>query len=159
MRILKTLVICAAIASSLLLVTRSARSQTTQKKSAVEQELIRTETGFFEAWKTKDETYFRNHIPANGVFWGEYGTFSRQQQLDEQKASAKVCTVDGYSLSDFGMLPLADGAYLLTYKADQYATCGGEKVPVHMNGSSVYVFREGRWQAIYRAEVPLKTQQ
>jgi len=25
-----------------------------------------------------------------------------------------------------------------------------------MNGSSVYIFREGRWQAIYRAEVPMK---
>jgi hypothetical protein len=162
MHILKTFLISAAtaaVASSLLLVTRSARSQTTPKTSAVEQELIRTETGFFEAWKTKDETYFRNHIPANGVFWGEYGTFSRQQQLDEQKAAAKACTVDGYSLSDFGVLSLADGAYLLTYKADQYASCGGEKVPVHMNGSSVYVFREGRWQAIYRAEIPLKSQQ
>ena len=158
MRILKILLICAAVASSLLLVVRSARSQTTAKRSGVEQELIHIETGFFEAWKTKDEAYFRSHIPTNGVFWGEYGTFSRQQQLDEQKAAAKVCTVDGYSLSDFGVLPLTDGAYLLTYKADQYAMCGGEKVPVHMNGSSVYVFREGRWQAIYRAEIPLKNQ-
>jgi hypothetical protein len=158
MHILKTSLTCAAIVSSLLVVNQFARTQAPQKKSGVEQELIRTETGFFEAWKTKDETYFRNHIPANGVFWGEYGTFSRQQQLDEQKASAKLCTVDGYGLSDFGVLSLADGAYLLTYKADQYAVWGGEKVPVHMNGSSVYVLRDGRWQAIYRAEIPLKSQ-
>jgi hypothetical protein len=124
----------------------------------VQMELVRTETGFFEAWKTKDFAYFRDHIPENGVFWGEYGTFSRDQQLAEQQASAKSCTVEGYGLSDFGALPLASGAYLLTYKADQYATCNGEKVPVHMNGSSIYIFKAGRWQAIYRAEVPLKNQ-
>jgi len=153
MRIPKASLTCAAlvIAVSLTSTIRPTRAQAPQKKSGVEQELVRTETGFFEAWKTKDQAYFRNHIPASGVFWGEYGTFSRDQQLEEQQASAKTCTVDGYSLSDFGV-------YLLTYKADQYATCGGEKVPVHMNGSSVYVFRDDRWQAIYRAEVPLKNQ-
>ncbi|MGA7925018.1 MAG: hypothetical protein WCA20_03360 [Candidatus Sulfotelmatobacter sp.] len=122
----------------------------------VQRELVRTETGFFEAWKTKDQAYFREHMPVNGVFWGENGTLSRDQQLAEQQTSTKTCTVEGYGLSDFGALPLASGAYLLTYKAEQYATCNGEKAPVHMNGSSIYVLKAGRWQAIYRAEVPLK---
>jgi hypothetical protein len=124
--------------------------------TGVQLELVRIETGFFEAWKTKDQTYFREHMPENGIFWGETGTVSREQRLAEQQASAKACTVEGYGLSDFGALPLAAGAYLLTYKAEQYATCSGEKVPVHLNGSSIYIFKAGRWQAIYRAEVPLK---
>ena len=143
----------------------STSAQTPHKKNDagdtvrnVQQELVRTETGFFEAWKTKDQSYFRDHIPENGVFWGEYGTFSRDQQLAEQQTSAKACTVEGYGLSDFGALPLGSGAYLLTYKAQQYATCNGEKAPVHMNGSSIYIFKAGHWQAIYRAEVPLKNQ-
>jgi hypothetical protein len=134
------------------------RAETPRKKSSIEQELVRTETGFFEAWKTKDLAYFRNHIPENGLFWGENGTRSRDQQLQEQQASSKNCAVEGYGLSDFQVLQLATGAYLLTYKAEQYATCGGDKMPVHMNGSSVYVFKSGRWQAIYRAEVPLQNQ-
>lgn len=129
-----------------------------QKAVALEQDLIRTEIGFFEAWKTKDVAYFRSHITENGVFWGEAGTFTRQQQIDEQEKSAKSCSVQGYTLSAFNIATLALGVYLLTYKAEQYATCGGEKVPVHMNGSSVYVAKEGRWQAAYRAEVPLKDQ-
>jgi hypothetical protein len=66
--------------------------------------------------------------------------------------------VEGYGLSDFGVLPLTAGAYLLTYKAEQYATCNGEKIPIHINGSSVYILQAGRWQAVYRAEVPLKNQ-
>jgi hypothetical protein len=141
----------------------SASAQTSHPKNDpaaesrnVEQDLVRTEIGFFEAWKTKDLAYFREHIPENGIFWGEYGTFSRDQQLEEQQASAKTCVVQGYGLSDFGAMPLSAGAYLLTYKAEQYATCNGEKVPVHMNGSSIYVFKAGKWQAVYRAEIPLK---
>ncbi len=126
--------------------------------STVQMELVRIETGFFEAWKTKDQAYFREHMPENGIFWGENGTFSREQQLADQQNFAKACTVEGYGLSDFGALPLGTGAYLLTYKAEQYATCNGERVPIHVNGSSIYIFKSGHWQAIYRAEVPLKNQ-
>jgi len=151
------MIVLACVAAAIMLSALSTSAQTTRKQS-VEQELVRTETGFFEARKSKDLAYFRSHIPENGVFWGENGTFSRDQELQEQADSAKACTIEGYSLSDFGMLPLAGGAYLLTYKAEQYATCNSEKAPVHINGSSVYISKDGRWQAIYRAEVPLKNQ-
>lgn len=147
-----------------------AGAQTPHKKTAaqndaegsapvnVQQELVRIETGFFEAWKTQDQSYFREHMPEGGVFWGESGTLSREQQLAEQQETAKACTVEGYGLSEFGVLPLSSGTYLLTYKAEQYVNCGGSKMPVHMNGSSVYILKSGHWQAVYRAEVPLKNQ-
>jgi hypothetical protein len=158
----KTFLTGAAILVSLVLLLSPSNAQTTHKSDApsetrnIQQELVRTETGFFEAWKKKDQIYLREHMPENAVFWGEDGIFSRDQHIAEEQASAKACTVEGYGLSDFGALPLAAGAYLLTYKAEQYATCDGEKVPVHINGSSIYVFKSGRWQAIYRAEVPMK---
>ena len=158
----KPLLTGAAILLPLALVLGLSSAQTPHKSDAandvrkVQQELVRTETGFFEAWKTKDQAYFREHMPENGVFWSDNGTFSREQQLAEQQSSGKACIVEGYGLSDFGALPLAAGAYLLTYKAEQYATCNGEKAPIHMNGSSIYILKAGRWQAIYRAQVPLK---
>src|SRR5271169_223115 len=158
MTVLRTSLTCAVLLISITFAIRPTLAQAPKKTSNVDQELVRTEIGFFEAWKSKDVAYSRNHIPENGIFWGEYGTSSRDQQLEEQKGSAQACTVEGYSLSDFGVLPLATGAYLLTYKAEQHATCGGQKVPVHMNGSSVYIFKDGRWLAIYRAEVSLKNQ-
>jgi len=154
----------AAMLVPLALLLGAIRAQTARKNDApndarsIQLELVRTETGFFEAWKTKDQAYFREHMPENGIFWGENGTFSRDQQLAEQQTPAKACAVEGYGLSDFGALPLATGAYLLTYKAEQYATCNGEKAPVHINGSSIYIFKAGRWQAIYRAQVPFKNQ-
>jgi hypothetical protein len=148
---------------SLAILLSTTSAQTSHKDGpndnrSIQLELVRIETGFFEAWKTKNQVYFREHMPENAIFWGENGTLSRDQQLAEQQTSAKTCTVEGYGLSDFGALPLATGAYLLTYQAEQYATCNGEKVPVHINGSSIYIFKAGHWQAIYRAEVPLKNQ-
>src|ERR1700727_3038849 len=98
------MILTACVAAAIMLSALSTSAQTTRKQS-VEQELVRTETGFFEARKLKDLAYFRSHIPENGVFWGENGTFSRGQQLQEQADSAKACTIEGYSLSDFGMLP------------------------------------------------------
>jgi hypothetical protein len=134
------------------------RAQGPQNKSRVEQELVRTEFGFFQAWKAKDLAYFREHIPDNGIFWSDAGTFSRDDQLEHQPTSPKNCTVDGYSLSEFGVLQLAAGTYLLTYRAEQYATCSGDKLPLHINGSSLYILKQGRWQSVYRAEVSLKNQ-
>lgn len=166
----KTPLICVAILAQLAFLLGLTIAQTPSNKTTlqsdtrtgvqtgVQLELVRTETGFFEAWKTKDQSYFRDHMSENGVVWGENGTFSRDEQLAEQQASAKTCNVEGYGLSDFGALPLAAGAYLLTYKAEQYATCNGERLQVHINGSSIYVLKAGRWQAIYRAQVPLKNQ-
>lgn len=152
--------ICAAIFVCFTILA-STHAQSPRKESSdatkIEQELISTEIGFFEAWKKKDDSYFREHMAENGVFWGESGTFSRDQQLQVQ-ANAKNCNVEGYGLSEFGALQLTAGVYLLTYKADQYATCNGEKLPVHMNGSSIYILKAGHWQAVYRAEVPLNTQ-
>jgi hypothetical protein len=156
--------LCLSVASFILVLSNAHpfHAQTPHKKAehrgSVEQELVRTETGFFEAWKMKDQAYFREHIADDGIFWGDSGTSSRVEQLQEQEASAKACNVQGYGLSDFGVLPIAEGAYLLTYKAEQYATCNGERVPIHMNGSSIYIFKAGHWQAIYRAEVALKNQ-
>lgn len=126
--------------------------------ASVQQELVQIETGFFEAWRTNDQAYFREHMAENGVFWGEDGVVSRDQQLASVQATSKNCNMQGFGLSEFGALPLASGAYLLTYKAQQYASCNGEKLPIHMNGSSIYVLKAGRWQAIYRAMVPQKNE-
>lgn len=152
---------CAAIFVCFTIPART-HAQTPRKESSdatkIEQELISTEIGFFEAWKKKDDSYFREHMTESGIFWGEEGTFSRDEHLRQQQSSAKSCNVEGYGLSEFGALPLTAGVYLLTYKVDQYATCNGERLPVHMNGSSIYILKSGHWQAVYRAEVPLNAQ-
>src|ERR1022692_2583038 len=97
----------AAILLALALLLGPTSAQTPRKNEAgnnvpnsaptsVQLELVRTETGFFEAWKNNDQAYFREHMPENGIFWSDTGTVSRDQQLATQQASAKSCTVEGY---------------------------------------------------------------
>jgi hypothetical protein len=156
--------ICLALALGMTAQTSSRKENRSDPQPSstlsLQQELVQVETGFFEAWRTNDLAYFREHMAENGVFWGEDGVVSRDQQLSslEAAAKAKTCTMQGFGLSDFGALPLASGAYLLTYKAQQYGTCNGEKLPIHMNGSSIYILKAGHWQVIYRAIVPQKNE-
>lgn len=156
---IKFTILRAAFATSTVILALGAslaQSPANTRNAALEQALVHTEFGFFEAWKSKDVAYFRDHVPENGIFLDENGPESREVQLKQQEASAKNCAVEGYSLSDFGLLTVSTGVYLLTYMAEQYATCGAQKAPVHINGSSVYIFKQGRWQAIYRSAIPLK---
>ncbi|MGO9939210.1 MAG: hypothetical protein ACLPH3_16180, partial [Terracidiphilus sp.] len=74
----KTIALCCSILLiPLVFLLHLTHAQTPPKKIAehsnVQLELVRTETGFFEAWKTKDEAYFRAHMPEEGIFWGESG--------------------------------------------------------------------------------------
>ena len=62
-------------ALALLLATTGAqtarKNEVSNDTRSIQLELVRTETGFFEAWKTKDEAYFREHMPENGIFWAK----------------------------------------------------------------------------------------
>jgi hypothetical protein len=94
---------CAAGLAALVIGSHPTQGQRPSRNASIEQELVHTEFGFFEAWKTKDVSYFRSHIPENGVYWSDAGTFSREEQVRQQEDAAKNCIVDGYSLSDFGV--------------------------------------------------------
>jgi len=83
-----------------------AHPQTSEKKTGVQQELVQTEMGFFEAWKAKDAAYFHSHIPENGIFWGQSGTLSREELLEEMQTAAKACIIEGYGLSVSEWLPI-----------------------------------------------------
>ena len=86
----------AAVLVALALLLGPTSAQTQHKNDArssaptnVQLELVRTETGFFEAWKTSDQAYFREHMPENGIFWSDNGTLSRDQQLADSKLPRK----------------------------------------------------------------------
>ena len=68
MTILRTSLTFAALVISVAFPFQPAHAQAPRTKINIDQELVRTETGFFEAWKSKDVAYFRNHIPENGIF-------------------------------------------------------------------------------------------
>ena len=116
----KVLASCALILLQLTLRISPASAQAPNKKpdarsgsqAGVQQELVRIETGFFEAWKTKDLAYLREHMVENSLFWGEVRHVLPRPATGGAaglpRKFAPSWTV--YGLSDFGALPLASGA-------------------------------------------------
>ena len=116
--------------------------------------IISTEKKLWEGWKNKNYKPFRPYLTADSVNVGEQGVASKN---DIRKAFESMnCDVRSYELSDIKVVFLDSDAALITYKATQDATCGGETVPAAIWATSTYVRRGGKWLAASHQETTAK---
>ena len=116
--------------------------------------IISTEKKLWEAWKAKDMKVFKANLSADSVMIGDTGVASKADALKEMESM--TCEVKSYSLSDIKVMFMNNDAALMTYKATQDATCGGQQVPAAIWATSAYVKRGGRWFAASHQETPAK---
>ncbi len=114
------------------------------------------ERRFYEDWKNKRLTAVEQNLSSDSIAWGEWGIFSKQQQVESQRRSNAVCEVRSYRFSEIKTIPVNKGAILFTYRLEQDAQCGGGAAPSPIRISTLYVKRNGKWQAIYRASTGIK---
>jgi hypothetical protein len=72
--------------------------------------------------------------------------------------ASSECEVRSYSLDNYEVVMLDPNTAILTYKADQDATCKGKAVPARVWASSVYVKRGGKWLNAFHQETPVASQ-
>ena len=116
--------------------------------------IISTEKKLWEAWKTKDRKVFKANLSADSLMIGDTGVASKADALREMESMS--CEVKSYALSDIKVTFMNNDAALITYKATQDATCGGQAVPAAIWATSAYVKRGGRWYAASHQETPAK---
>lgn len=116
--------------------------------------IIATERKLWEAWKKGDIKVFRSNLSNDSVTIGDSGVSNKTASLKELEDHK--CEVKSYELSDIKVTFLNNDAALITYKATQDATCGGEAVPPAVWASSAYVKRGGRWWAASHQETTAK---
>ncbi len=116
--------------------------------------IISTEKKLWEAWKTKDMKVFKANLSADSLSVGESGVATKADALKEMESMS--CEVKSYALSDIKVMFMNNDAALITDKATQDATCGGQAVPAAVWASSAYVKRGGRWYAASHQETPAK---
>src|SRR4029079_12060182 len=80
------------------------------------------------------------------------GVAGTEQALKDLGSSD--CKVNGYSLADTNFTWLDKNTVLMTYKADQDATCNGQKVPGTVWASSIWVNKDKQWKAAFHQETP-----
>ena len=97
----------------------------------------------WEAWKNRDSAFYRDFLTDDHVEVGFSGTSDKSDVV--ATVGTPRCVVKSYSVDGFAARRLDEGVALLTYHADQDATCSGHQVPHPVWVSSTYVRRGGRW--------------
>lgn len=116
--------------------------------------IVSTEKKLWEAWKSKDIKPFKSYLSADSVMIGDAGVANKTDSLKELESME--CDVKSYELSDIKVVFLNSDAALMTYKAAQEGTCGGQTIPPAVWASSAYVKRGGKWFAASHQETPAK---
>ena len=123
-------------------------------KAQSQRTIIATEKKLWEGWKNKDIKPFKANLSADSIMIGDMGTANKATAIKDLEGMA--CEVKSYELSDIKVTFLNSSAALITYKAMQDATCGGQQVPAAVWASSAYVMRGGKWLAASHQETVAK---
>jgi hypothetical protein len=107
----------------------------------------------WEAWKNKDEKVFQDLLSDRFV------GFSKDSRMDKAATIkglfANKCEVKGYSWSDQKLTNVSADVAILTFKAEQDATCDGKKNPSPVYSATVYVREGDKWKNLMYVEQPV----
>jgi hypothetical protein len=117
--------------------------------SATEQNLTQIEKGLWEAWKVHDVEPFKK-VMGDALDIGMEGIRTGDQLLKE--IGSTQCTVTSYSLDTPTFKWIDKNTVLLAYRANQDATCGGDKLPGTVWASSLWVKKGGDWKSVFHQE-------
>ncbi len=139
--------VCVLVLCSGLALAGAARAESLQET------LMSVEKTLWKAWAGKDVGPFEEYLTEDSVNVSG-GSMTAGKARVIETATAHDCNVVDYSFSDVAVHPLGADAAILTYRAAQDATCGGEKIPPAINVTSVYVKEGGKWKAACYHESP-----
>ena len=131
-------------------------SSTTEKAAATgltKDVLVALETSAYEAWKSKNATFWDTFLSENFVGWGPSGKLDKVSATKEYTGAD--CDIKSYALSEAQVNPRGKQAALITYKATVDGTCGGQKIPAISWAAGVYIRDGGQWKAIFHAQAAL----
>jgi ketosteroid isomerase-like protein len=115
--------------------------------------LLTMDKNAYEAFKTKNASFWDGFLAANFVGYGASGRLDRAAAMKEYAGTE--CDVKSYTLSDEQMTPLGADAAIISYKAAVDGTCAGQKIPPETWAASLYVREGDKWKGAFHAETPV----
>jgi hypothetical protein len=134
---------CALLFSGVLLYSES--------NAATEKTLESKEQAGWQAWKAHDVKPIEGMIPDEAINIADGSFFKTKQELLKSMTSPS-CKVNSFSLSDFSYLWINPETVLMTYTANQDATCDGKKQPDKVIASSLWQKKAGKWVSPFHQE-------
>ncbi len=115
--------------------------------------LMTLERSAYEAFKNKNAKFWEDFLASNFVGVGPQGIMDRAAAM--KVYAGADCEIKSNSSSDPQVTQLSPDAAVLTHKATQDGTCGGQKVPENAWVASMYIREGGEWKAAFHAEYPI----
>jgi hypothetical protein len=132
----------------LVLVLIAAFAASAQTKD--EANFMALEKQAWDAFGKGDGKFFETFLVDEAMIVGDFGASSKAQTVKD--VNTKACELKSYEFSNFKVIMLDKNTALATYEATQDATCGGQKSPGKVFGSTVYVKRKGKWMGMFHQE-------
>ena len=120
--------------------------------SALARTLISLENQSWTAWQRRDSAFFRHFLSEDHVELGFGGPTGKNTVV--AGVGDPGCEVKSFKTERFRMTQFSANAALLVYRAVQLTVCHGVKVPSPVWVSSLYIFRDGRWQNAAYQQTP-----
>lgn len=112
--------------------------------------LLVVERGAWEAWKTKNTSFYQTNLVPESVYLSAYGVSTHDETLDQ--VTKLPCTVQGYDIQKPRSVRMtADVALLTAYVTAKY-TCNGKDIDAADWVSTVFVKRDGGWRIAFHQE-------
>jgi hypothetical protein len=124
---------------------------------ATEQNLTQTEKSLWEAWKNHDAEPFRKTSMDDALDVGMGGIRTTDQLLKDMGSS--LCTVTSYALDTPTFKWIDKNSVFMVYRANQDATCDGQRVPPVVWATSLWVKKNGSWKAMFHQETAAVTKE
>jgi hypothetical protein len=132
------------IAGALALIAGTTRGSAQASGRTLEQDLTLLEMQSWNAWKSRDSTFFKQFLSDDHVEIQPAGVANKTAVV--ASVGTPNCIVKGYSVGSFKLTVFNETTALLTYRAAQDTQCNGVAVPSPVWTGSLYIKRDGRWQ-------------
>lgn len=115
--------------------------------------VITLEKSVYEAWKSKDASFWVTFLSDKFVGRGSFGKLVKASATKEYTGTD--CEIKSYALSDEQLRSRGKDAAIITYKVTVNSTCGGQQLPTNSRVAAIYVRDNGKWKRAFHARAAI----
>lgn len=117
-------------------------------------EVMALEHSVWKAWAAGEFAELEKYLHENSVSLTSGAVASGRADIVKNYSEA-ACDVRSFLLEDMKAHPINDATMVLTYRARQDATCGGQSLDPELLATAVWVHEGGRWHVASYQETPV----
>ncbi|HSE43330.1 MAG TPA: nuclear transport factor 2 family protein [Acidobacteriota bacterium] len=127
----------------------------TMESDSVKKEVLKNIQSLWKGWQDQNPEPFKQLMSQDALTITGQGVTTMSDLFKQMEG--KQCAVKSFSIDESGarLTKIDDNTYVITYKADQEATCSGIKSPSPVMVSEVWSNKDGKWKGYFYQETHL----